>query len=253
MSTYVMYFSPTGGTKKAAELFAEGWKDRQEIDLCKKEEIDLVFQPEDVCIAAVPSYGGRVPATALSRIAGMHGNGAAAVLLAAYGNRAYDDTLLELKDMMTECGFRVAAAVAAVTEHSIMHQFGTGRPDAADAAQLGEFSKKARAAVQAAGNKTELKVPGSRPYREYNGVPLKPKAGSGCTECGICASLCPVGAISMEHPSKTDTKRCISCMRCIKVCPKQARSLNPVMLAGASMKLKKECEGRKENELLLPE
>lgn len=42
----------------------------------------------------------------------MQGNGVRAVLPAAYGNRAYGDTLLELKNTLTDAGFRCVAAGA---------------------------------------------------------------------------------------------------------------------------------------------
>ena len=97
----------------------------------------------------------------------------------------------------------------------------------------------------------ELELPGSYPYREYKGVPLKPTAGKECTGCGLCAELCPVGAISVKEPKKTDTKLCISCMRCIDVCPNKARKLNSILLKAASKKMEVSCEKRKENELFI--
>lgn len=48
-----------------------------------------------------------------------------------------------------------------------------------------------------------------------------------------------------------DDKACISCMRCISVCPHNARKANPVMLAAVGVALKKVCSERKECELFL--
>ena len=53
---------------------------------------------DDLAVIAVPSYGGRVPTPAAERLAALHGNGARAVLVCVYGNRAYEDTLVELED-----------------------------------------------------------------------------------------------------------------------------------------------------------
>lgn len=46
-------------------------------------------------------------------------------------------------------------------------------------------------------------------------------------------------------------KACISCMRCVSICPAQARTLNKLLLAGVSQKLKKVCSEPKKNELFL--
>jgi hypothetical protein len=52
--------------------------------------------------------------------------------VAVFGNRAIDDTLLELQDVLVASGFVCIAGMETVAEHSLMHQFGTGRPDQQD-------------------------------------------------------------------------------------------------------------------------
>ena len=83
---------------------------------------------DDVAVISVPSYGGRVPAAAVQRIALMNAHGARAILVCVYGNRAYEDTLVELRDAAVQAGFRVVAAVAAIAEHSVARQYASGRP-----------------------------------------------------------------------------------------------------------------------------
>lgn len=254
MSVYEITFSPTGGTKKVSDHFTRSFsRESTCIDLISQrtDYTSYSFSPEDVCIVSVPSYGGRVPDIAVSRLRQMKGNGAKAILIVVYGNRDYDDTFAELQDVMEEAGFILAAGVAAIAEHSIMRQFAAGRPNERDEKELSDFAVRIRAAIDKGMIRGDLKLPGNRPYREYGGVPMKPQAGKACTGCGCCAKECPVGAIPVENPSATDSKTCISCMRCIAVCPQKARSVSKALLAAGSMKLKKACSDYKANELFL--
>lgn len=253
MKLYDIVFSPTGGTKKVADCLTgvlEG--DVVTVDLTgSKQDFDAIsLTKEDVAVISVPSYGGRVPAVAVERLGMAHGNGARAVLVCVYGNRAYEDTLVELEDAAKQAGFQVIAAVAAIAEHSIARQFAAGRPDAQDAAQLSDFAKQIQHKLSAA-DASDPAIPGNRPYKKAGGAGMVPKATKECTNCGVCAAECPVQAINKEDPRKVDEKACISCMRCIAVCPQGARKLNPVMLSAASLMLKKVCSERKECELFL--
>lgn len=273
MRVFEIMFSPTGGTKKVSDSFTNAWiKQPGNTDVLERTVIDLlqrdrdfsacVFSREDICIVSVPSYGGRVPETAVSRLSRMQGNGARAIAIVVYGNRDYDDTFAELQDTLEAAGFVCAAGIAAVAEHSIMRQFASGRPDRADEEQLSQFAADIRAklnipavtdaSLAEKASSTGLTLPGNRPYRKYGGVPMKPQTGKSCTRCGLCAGECPVGAIPKDDPSKTNTQICISCMRCISICPEKARSINKALLAAGSLTLKKACSVRKENTLFLP-
>ena len=253
MKTYAMYFSPTGGTKKVLNIFSNVWKINGWIDLSKADELmtGIEFSAEDVCVVAVPSFGGRVPEVALERMKRWQGNGATAVLVVTYGNRAYEDTLLELKEALVSNGFVPKAAVAAVTEHSIVHEYGKGRPDAADKETLRVFAEDIKAFLESGKENGELKVPGDYPYRERSNSVMVPMATSDCTGCGSCAVRCPVGAISPTNPTITDANKCISCMCCVAVCPWDGRKLPDEMLAAVAEKIKDACATRKENELFL--
>ena len=253
MNVYTMCFSPTGGPRKVLNILANELGTFQEIDfsLPRKNYGMYRFERGDVCLVGVPSFGGRVPERALKNLTRVKADHGAAILVVTYGNRAYDDTLLELRKAMEGCGFRVVAVIAAATEHSIMHRYGTGRPDARDKKELKAMIKPIQKKLLKPEQWKDFFVPGKYPYREYSGVPLKPKANKKCRNCGICAAKCPARAIPRKHPNKTNKNRCISCMRCIHMCPERARQLDWKMSLLASIMLRKACSGRKTNQLFL--
>ena len=244
MKINVLYFSPTGGTKRTAQHLAGALGGET---LCTDLTVHPAqAAPADAAVIAVPSFGGRVPPLAAQRIRQLKGGGAPAVLLCVYGNRAYEDCLVELQDLASEARFRVVAAVAAIAEHSIARQYAAGRPDAQDLARLSAFGEAIREKQL-----TEPELPGNRPYKPFGVLPMLPAPTGGCVSCGVCAKECPAQAIDPQDASKVNKDACISCMRCIAVCPHSARQLPPEMLDVLSNKLAKVCADRKENELYL--
>ena len=253
MSIYEITFSPTGGTGKAAHLLTGalgGPVTPVDLTDSRADFSNTALAPGDVAVIAVPSYAGRVPAVAGERLSRIRGGGARAVLLCVYGNRAYEDTLAELEDLAGQAGFRVVAAVAAVAEHSIARRFAAGRPDGEDAAQLQQFAGRIRDKL-AAGDGTRPAIPGNRPYKAPGGRGMVPLPTGACTRCGACARQCPVQAIDPGDPGRTDGDACISCMRCVAVCPQSARQVDPQALSAVDAMLSKVCAGRKEGELYL--
>ncbi len=248
-------FSPTGGTKQVTDTITKALgMSVNEIDLTNAE-IDsavLSLKKDDIAVIAVPSYGGRVPALAAQRISKIRGNQAQCVIVCVYGNRAYEDTLIELNNIAEKSGFKVIAAIAAIAEHSIMHQYAAGRPDAKDKKELQNFAKKILDKINnSAADTSTPQIPGNYPYKKAGGVGLVPKADNKCTNCGLCAELCPAKAISKENLKVTDSKKCISCMRCVLKCPQSARKVNGAMVSVAALAMKKACSTRKENELYI--
>ncbi|MFR9620635.1 MAG: flavodoxin domain-containing protein, partial [Rikenellaceae bacterium] len=111
-----VYFSAAGTTKRITESIAEGVVSAVanvevvDFPLIKMNTEESLIASEDMAIFAVPVYAGRVPAIAAEQIRKFRGDKSRAILVAVYGNREYDDALLELSDIVTQCGFVPVAA-----------------------------------------------------------------------------------------------------------------------------------------------
>lgn len=251
MKCYQIIFSPTGGTEKAAKAITQNWPQVETIDLSVPvvNYADISFEADALVLIAMPSFGGVAPQLALDRLAALRGNGAKCVIAAVYGNRAYEDTLVQMEDYAGNAGFEVIAAISAVAEHSIVHRYAAGRPKLEDSIELAKFGGQVlRKAVS--GKLSKPRLPGNRPYKKA-GAGMVPKADSACTFCGVCAQKCPAGAISPDSPKTSDRSKCISCMRCVSVCPVHARKASSLMTAIAGAALKKACSVEKANELFI--
>ena len=256
MKIFEIIFSPTGGTKKVADIICHALDENIEnieiVDLMKTDDdfSSVHITEDDLCVIAVPAYGGRVPTPAVSHIDTLRGNGAKAILVAVFGNRVIDETLLELQDVTTAAGFKPIAAIEAVAEHSLARVHGAGRPDTDDEKDLETFAKQIFEKLDVLDG-TALTVPGVRPFKEFKGSSAKPSVKKFCTSCGLCATQCPVKAIPKDAPDITDKNLCISCMRCVTVCPNQARYVPDEITETITKFLAPLCAERKPNKLYM--
>jgi ferredoxin/protein involved in ribonucleotide reduction len=242
---WAVYFSPTGTTKKVvsrlSQSIAQGlgasWQEYS-FNLPEARQKDLSFGPSDLVILGVPVYAGRVPNQMLPFIRDqIHGSGTLAVPVVLFGNRNFDDGLMELRNVLAINGFHPITAGAFVGQHSFSEVLGAGRPDHQDmdlVEELAEQTIKKVLELKEPPN-TPVSVEGQDPIRPYyipkdsQGVPLKdflkakPVTDLGkCINCGLCAIKCPMGSIDSEDVSRVVGK-CIKCCACIKGCPSGAK------------------------------
>lgn len=244
------YFSPSGTTKATVEILSDSLgMETTHHDVTVKSDRFNPNSADDILLIAAPVYAGRIPPLATERLSLVEGNGQKAVVIVVYGNRDYDDALIELCDLAEKQGFEVVAAGAFIGEHCIFPRVATARPDADDRSKIQEFAGMVKKAM-ASGVKLDLmKVKGNRPYKKIAGVPLHPKVDKKlCNSCGTCARECPTGAIPKDNPKTTDGSKCITCCRCIQVCPQDARSLGGLIYKLAGWKFVKDNTRRREAE-----
>lgn len=248
-----IFFSPTESTKKVLELINEEIPFKSEyidVTLCNEQK-GKNFDSDDLVIFGVPVYGGRIPQTTIERFKKYKGNNTPAIAIVTFGNRDYNVALLELKELIEENGFNVFAAAAVVTEHSIVHSVAFGRPDPKDKVVIKKFINNALNKLELVEKISQISVKGKHPFKEYNGIPLKPITSNDCVLCGECANNCPVNAIPKDNPKLTNKDKCISCLRCINICPVNARKINPMIYKVCETSLKAMCHKRVEPDIYL--
>ena len=245
------YFSPTGGTRKAGEIFCRGISEHiKAVDLGVKDR--AVTKPEShLAVSAAPVYGGRIPSVVTKKLTELDGRGKNAVTLAVYGTRAYEDALLELNRTLEGKGFYVAASAALVAQHSIVPEVGRGRPNRQDEEEILAFAGKVLEKLEC-GSDSPVKVPGNHPYKNGMSVTMTPVSSPDCCQCGKCAAICPTGAVKMENGEiLTELETCIMCMACVAACPKHARALPDVLQEKTEQKLAGLKSVHRENEFFL--
>lgn len=238
----IAHFSPTGGTKRVADAIAAGFSvPIAQMDLTKADSA-VTLGEHDGLMAVLPVFAGRVPQIALERLSALKGSGQKAVAVVVYGNREFDDALLETRDALEANGFRVIAAAAFIAEHSMHRCIAAGRPDAQDEALCRRFAADVMAKADDA---TPVQVPGNTPYKELKPSAFHPGANETCTKCGTCAKGCPTAAIPLDDPCHTDNERCINCMRCVETCPMNSRALPDAFRAMITKMLNEKAAGYK--------
>ena len=119
-TNHLVFFSPTHTSAKIARAIGEGigMGRRIETDLTLDESDSPIEINDSLTVIAAPVYGGRVAPVALQRIKRLKGNNSPAIVVVVYGNRDYEDALLELRDTVASLGFTPLSAGAFIGEHS---------------------------------------------------------------------------------------------------------------------------------------
>ena len=256
---YSVFFSPAGTTRLVANTISasfggtvERWDLLREAD---KEPPCLTA--EDTLLLSMPVYAGLIPAHCVPLVQRLRGSSTPALLAAVYGNRDYDDALLQMQDLLEAQGFQVIAAGAFVAQHSIFPKTGAGRPDDRDLACIRNFGKECRELRDRPtvfGGK-HLQVKGDPGYTarldKPLSIPFHPTGSKSCVQCGACAAICPMGAIDPASPRETDREKCISCGACIAACPRHCRGYHSVAYPPAALAFQAKCSARRDPELFL--
>ncbi|MEN6439047.1 MAG: 4Fe-4S binding protein [Syntrophobacter sp.] len=255
----LIYFSPTGTTQKVLESISEGIASEavEHINLTLPEGVQQTIPPfsDELVLIGAPVYGGRLPVDAINRFKQLKASRTLAILVVVYGNREFEDALLELKNIAIKLGFNPIAGGAFIGEHSFATKdvpIANGRPDSQDVQKAMDFGAKLKHKVrslQSPDAQMDLEIPGRFPYeaagaRSMAVSPVTKK--DTCTVCGTCASVCPTAAISIHGSVATKIELCIRCCACIKNCPTGARVMEDSTWKNLADWLNENCSARKE-------
>ncbi len=251
MKVYSFSLSPTGTSAKILCGINAGISEALGIDVNYSDvtvkSVDSVsFDPEDIVIVSGPVYGGKIAPIVKQRLKCLKGNGARCVVVAVYGNRAFENAVSDFASFMSEKGFMICGIAAFVGEHSYSTAetpIAQGRPDIKDiedAYVCGQeiarkVMEKRLCRVDPASLKDEPSpVESLTNFKNFVMNYQREQANSPkmylpqvdlslCDECGTCYEICPTEAISPDYHD-TDTAKCIKCCACVKNCPQGARS-----------------------------
>lgn len=232
-NVYAVYFSPTGNSEKSALSVAEEFGEKvNKIDLTVvKNEIEKKeFGIGDLVIFSAPVYGGKILKEAKERFKkAVHGDATPCIIIATYGNRHYDNALMEMSDLAISLGFIPVGYAALVGRHTF-GEIEVNRPNASDLEENKAFAVKVKEKLSHYDFSIPI-IPGDPEYEkiEKGGTggkfrPLTDK--NSCVDCKMCASNCPMQAIDYDDVSKINNDLCISCFRCIRKCPTGAKNMN---------------------------
>lgn len=259
MKITIVYFSATYTTQRIVRHIAGqfGTDDIREYDITNQLPAeDISVGHSELLIIGAPVYSGRIPMKAREAFMRLKGDHTAAVLVAVYGNREYEDALVEMRDIVENSGFWVVSAAAFVAQHSIFSHVASGRPDERDMRRVAEYGLQLSRLFDQTNdlNTLFLEIKGNRPYREVGTSHIVPiLVDEECNGCGTCVELCPFTAINPEDPFVTNYERCQTCGRCIVVCPLQVRHFSGPFFEMAGQKFAVALAARKEPEVFMPE
>ncbi len=265
-----IYYSATGVTDKAVHILAEALADELSLPLSyqgftrpAERAVPVEFGNEELVIVGSPTYAGKLPNKILPDFqTKLRGNGALAVAVVTFGNRAFDNSLAELCAVLEADGFHTLAAGAFPGRHAFTDALGEGRPDVGDRRVIRSFARQIAGKVKGMEALPEpVKVPGDPAAAYYvpkglDGEPAKflkakPRTDMGkCSRCGACARACPMGAIDPENVALVPGK-CIKCHSCVRKCTRHAKYFDdPAFLSHVAM-LERNFREPKEPEVFL--
>ena len=209
----VICFSPTRTSRKIAEAVAAGMtgmsggtagyadasRQIRTIDLTlDRSDEPIILNSGGAVVLGAPVYAGRVAPEAIRRLRRIQvaaGASVPAVVTVTYGNRDYEDALVELYDLAVSLGLSPFAAGAFIGEHSYSTPeipVAEGRPDSMDIADARIFGGQCRQKLDGPGAFAPFSIKGTIQRAVPPGLRHIPYCTVIIRQPGQTSSVCPV-------------------------------------------------------------
>lgn len=248
----VIYFSPTGTTKKIIKNVIKGIESKEVdcVDLTKDNRISKIENIDtskvDLIILGAPVYGGFLYKEFRNYIKNIDFNNKAVAIVLLYGNATIMFAKREIISIVKKNNGNVVGYGEFIGEHSFSTKelpVAINRPNTEDINMAISFGKAIREELKNNVEKNKNlslfdrfigKVADIKPVHTGRRIFTIPKTDYElCDNCGVCIKKCPKACI--DNNIITDKKACIVCMACVKSCHKNARiskAKNPLIKMG---------------------
>jgi len=251
MNCAILYFSPHGSTRKILDAVSKGISDAgfntvmfnsgEYIKTGRQEELYSILSEYSLLITGTPVYAHHIPPLFEEFLSGLPPveKEKSAAMVCTYGDISSGVALSQLAGLMDKKSYRLMGGMKAVSEHCLTFQggapIGSGRPDSEDIKIAQQFGSLIAERMK----KNDLKSFKQSDFRDKSllirvldatvfnmktTVKMMPQikvSSSLCAKCNTCADSCIAGNITVDDfPKFSDN--CISCFRCVRVCPNNA-------------------------------
>lgn len=279
MNYYVIYISPAGTTRHAAQVIGD------ELTSCGKSYISidlgdaagraelgetLAAAAQETCLfIGSPVYASHAVPIVMDFIAGLPaGSRCCSVPFVTWGTVTSGLALFEMAQALEAKGYSVMAAAKIVAEHSLLWQsknpLGTGRPDGADDRKVRNMVKVVVGALDAGAARylppVSLNYQSEALQKVMAGLVLSavrkmlPQISLKrelCTLCGDCVAACPAEAVELaDGPVFKDC--CIACYNCVRACPENALQVDFTNMAAGLAQRVQDFGEQTETKIYLP-
>jgi ferredoxin/flavodoxin len=229
--TDIIYFSPTGGCRNAAEKVAGALGEKAVLrDITAIDKRIGVTIDSNMFVLCCPIFAHDVPEQIVDFI-NSAAKGKRAVIICCFGNVTYGGAPARVAGICRDAGVTLKAIIMLPTPHSYGDKVINAPQEYTDRASCISADIVKRVI---SGEKIEdgeyriVSMPSPRTYRGIfqrfsSRIATKVIKSDACIKCGLCIRECPAGAI--DKNIVINTLKCLTCGRCVKICPKGALTM----------------------------